>query len=67
MSENNSFFEKDNINSDGEVTICSECGSAEITNDETRGELICRNCGMVLSEKLIDQGPEWRAFNLEER
>ncbi|NVM00716.1 MAG: transcription initiation factor IIB [Candidatus Helarchaeota archaeon] len=68
-NENNSFLDKtDDFNSnDDETSICPECGSVEITNDVTRGELICRNCGMVISEKLIDQGPEWRAFNLEER
>ncbi|MFX0133473.1 MAG: transcription initiation factor IIB [Candidatus Hodarchaeota archaeon] len=66
--DNNSFLEKtDDFNTDDESSICPECGSLEITNDVTRGELICRNCGMVISEKLIDQGPEWRAFNLEER
>ncbi len=67
-NENNSFSENVTKISDvDESSVCPECGSLEITNDVTRGELICRNCGMVISERLIDQGPEWRAFNLEER
>lgn len=31
--------------------------------DASRGERICGNCGLVLEEKSIDQGPEWRAFS----
>ncbi len=46
---------------------CPECGSLDVILDETRGEHICRNCGTVVSEKLIDDGPEWRAFTAEER
>jgi transcription initiation factor TFIIB len=32
-----------------------------------RGELICRKCGTILEDNLIDDGPEWRAFNTQER
>ncbi|MHA1201863.1 MAG: transcription initiation factor IIB [Candidatus Heimdallarchaeaceae archaeon] len=46
---------------------CPECGSVDVILDETRGEHICRNCGTVVQEKLIDDGPEWRAFTAEER
>jgi len=47
---------------------CPECGNdTNIVNDDTRGEIICGNCGIVISEKIIDQGPEWRAFNTLER
>ena len=38
-----------------------------ITDDES-GELVCSNCGMVISEKAQDiTNPEWRAFTAEER
>ena len=46
---------------------CPECKSVDFINDMTRGELICSSCGIVLSDKLIDHGPEWRAFSSEER
>ncbi len=46
-----------------EVTRCPECGSEHIIRDYERGELICGDCGIVLSENIIDQGPEWRAFD----
>ena len=45
---------------------CPECGSANLAYDETRGELVCQECGLVIDEGMIDQGPEWRAFDLEQ-
>lgn len=46
---------------------CMECGSAEIVMDSIRGERICSICGLVITEHLIDNGPEWRAFTSDER
>ncbi len=42
---------------------CSECGSNNLLSDQTRGDLICRKCGLILESNTIDQGAEWRAFN----
>jgi transcription initiation factor TFIIB len=50
-----------------EITRCPECGSARLTRDYDRAELICDNCGLVIDESFIDQGPEWRAFDSEQR
>lgn len=50
-----------------EILECKNCGSTDIVADENRGELICEKCGYVLETRLIDEGPEWRAFNSEER
>jgi transcription initiation factor TFIIB len=49
-----------------EVTRCPECNSAHITRSYDRGELVCEDCGLVLDERYIDQGPEWRAFDSEQ-
>jgi len=47
---------------------CPECHSTQITVDPSRGERICANCGLVIEEKEVDQGPEWRAFtSVEEK
>ncbi len=46
---------------------CPECGSTKLEEDPLRGEIICSKCGYVLSDKLIDRGPEWRAFDSEQR
>ena len=45
---------------------CSECGK-NILFDENRGLIVCEKCGLVQSEKHIDQGPEWRAFDSDQR
>ncbi len=34
--------------------------------DSTGGELFCSNCGYVVEEKIVELGPEWRAFSAEE-
>ena len=50
-----------------EAVECPECGSTHISRDYSRAELICDNCGLVIDEDLIDHGPEWRAFDSEQR
>lgn len=52
---------------DERENTCEFCGSQNILTDYTRGETICSDCGLVLSHRNIDQGPEWRAFTNEER
>jgi transcription initiation factor TFIIB len=49
------------------TTGCPECGWADLIRDYEAGELVCERCGMVVSSDLFDHGPEWRAFNLEQR
>jgi transcription initiation factor TFIIB len=50
-----------------EIIQCPECGSNHLSKDYSRAELVCRNCGLVLDEDIIDHGPEWRAFDSEQR
>jgi transcription initiation factor TFIIB len=47
--------------------ICTECGGTKLIRDYETGELVCRSCGFVISSYLLDQGPEWRAFDHEQR
>ncbi|MGD9395611.1 MAG: transcription initiation factor IIB [Candidatus Thorarchaeota archaeon] len=47
--------------------VCINCGGTSFTKDHARGENICTSCGLVLSERTADRGPEWRAFTAEER
>ncbi|ADY01809.1 Zinc finger TFIIB-type domain protein [Vulcanisaeta moutnovskia 768-28] len=49
-----------------EKLVCPNCGSTDIVFDPERAELVCRHCGLVLEEHVMDLGPEWRAFNGEE-
>ena len=45
---------------------CPECGNENLISDDSRGEIICDCCGLVLIQRIIDSGPEWRAFSSEE-
>jgi len=50
-----------------ETIRCPECGSTNLSRDYSRGELICNDCGLVIEEDFIDHGPDWRAFDSEQR
>lgn len=41
---------------------CPECGVPNPLWNKEKGEIICRSCGLVIDEKLVDFGPEWRDF-----
>ncbi len=49
------------------VQACPECGSTRLMRDYECAELVCMNCGYVIAAKLADRGPEWRAFDDEQR
>ncbi len=51
----------------GTIDKCSECGSVNFVHDHDNGEIICVDCGLVLNEKMINKGPEWRAFTQKEK
>jgi len=50
-----------------EITKCTECGSTDLIRDHEAGELVCERCGFVISSMFLNQGPEWRAFDAEQR
>jgi len=45
---------------------CPVCGGRLIT-DLQRGEVVCAQCGLVVSESAVDVGPEWRVFDEREK
>jgi transcription initiation factor TFIIB len=47
--------------------ICPECKSESLSRDYERAEIICNSCGLVIDENIVDGGPEWRAFDHEQR
>jgi transcription initiation factor TFIIB len=46
---------------------CPECGSYNLVEDYAMGEVICSDCGLVIRENVLDDGPEWRAFTRQEK
>ncbi|MEF8775993.1 MAG: transcription initiation factor IIB [Haloarculaceae archaeon] len=45
---------------------CPEC-NGDLHVDDEHGETICRDCGLVVEEDSVDRGPEWRAFDAQEK
>jgi transcription initiation factor TFIIB len=47
---------------------CSNCKSSQIITDIESGEIVCSNCGQVISNNALeDNRPEWRAFGAYEQ
>jgi transcription initiation factor TFIIB len=46
---------------------CPECGSVNLIHDYDTAEAVCGGCGLVLTEQVMDEGPEWRAFTPQEK
>ena len=55
------------IAAENEIQQCPICNSTELVLDDQRAELYWIICGSVLDENFIDQGPEWRAFDNDQR
>ena len=49
-----------------DIVKCPECNSRALERDETRGEVVCQECGLVIEDNVIDQGAEWRVFSPEQ-
>ncbi len=45
---------------------CSFCGFGLIIDTES-GELICPKCGIVVRDRVIDEHPEWKAIDLDDK
>jgi len=53
--------------SGSESVKCPNCGGTSFVNSPERGEEACTSCGLVIDERIIDRGPEWRAPTSEGR
>jgi hypothetical protein len=52
-------FDEDIATENGSTAGCPECGGTVHTNTS---ETACTDCGLVIEERPIDHGPEWRSF-----
>lgn len=46
---------------------CPNCSSFALYVDPVRGERVCDNCGFVVDEGMVDQGPDWTTFEGDDR
>ena len=44
---------------DGHTRPCEECGTLDWRSDNSRGEVSCGGCGLVVEENVIDPGIDW--------
>ena len=42
------------------IKKCPECGSINLVYDEQKGEIICKDCGLIIEEKMVDTGQDLR-------
>jgi len=56
-------FDED-VQAGSSANQCPECNGRVTTNAV---ETVCEECGLVVDEQRIDHGPEWRAFDEDER
>jgi len=47
------------------IKKCPECGGINLFYNNEKGEIICRDCGLVVEEKMVDTSQEWREFDSE--
>ncbi|NQE04331.1 Transcription initiation factor IIB [ANME-1 cluster archaeon GoMg1] len=50
-----------------ELNECPECGSKCLICDYGKAEIFCQDCGLIITENIVDLGPEWRAFDSEQK
>ncbi len=48
------------------IKKCPECGGINLFWNKEKGEIICKDCGLVVEDKMVDFSQEWRDFDSEE-
>src|SRR3989338_2464851 len=48
------------------VKKCPECAGINLFLNKEKGEIICKDCGLVVEEKMVDFGQEWRELDSEQ-
>lgn len=46
---------------------CNECSSFDIVTDFSAGDVVCRDCGIVIGDRIIDEQDELRTFANDDR
>lgn len=48
------------------IKKCPECAGINLFVNSEKGEIICKDCGLVLEDKMVDFSQEWREFDGDE-
>ena len=44
------------------IKKCPECASINLFWNREKGEVICKDCGLVIEDKMVEFGKDWREF-----
>ncbi|MBD3318460.1 transcription initiation factor IIB [Candidatus Woesearchaeota archaeon] len=47
------------------VKKCPDCASINLFVNRNKGEVICKDCGLVVEDKMVEFGQEWREFEAD--
>ena len=45
------------------IKRCPECNSTNLSWNKETGEIVCNDCGLVIEDKMVDFGQEWREID----
>ena len=48
------------------VKKCPECAGINLFWNKDKGEIICKDCGLVIEDKMVDFSQEWREFDSDQ-
>ena len=48
------------------IKKCPECGGINLFWNKDKGEIICKECGLVIEDKMVDFTQEWREHDSED-
>src|SRR3989339_870432 len=54
------------VNMSSYIKKCPECGGINLFMNREKGEIICKDCGLVLEDRMVDFSQEWREFDGDE-
>ena len=49
----------------GPQLLCPDHPDAPLVEDYHAGDMVCPECGLVVGDRVIDVGSEWRTFSNE--
>ena len=47
--------------------VCPTHPDAHLVEDYRAGDMICSECGLVVGDRVIDVGSEWRTFSANDK
>ena len=59
QSSSRTFFTNKNV--------CPSHPEAHLVEDYRAGDMICSECGLVVGDRVIDVGSEWRTFSANDK